>query len=436
MSKLRMTLTRLRLSLVEAILVYPLLLILAVYVIEISPYLLLGAVALSVLGGRICGARLRREAAQFTSASVPLLICLILAVLPIPLSIGQLVCVFILLVIAGGWGVHLELRVLPNSRTQTLAALFWLVAGVVLYQISFASEPLEAYRFSIYLFAVLSLAFMLLRWNTGRIRESQGLSGSEEMPTNPLLYANRGLTTLLMVLILGVGLILPLSNPLAGLFSQGSEDSIEFRTEPKKNSDISSRCVILYEQLKQKADREGKEVSYDDLPPECQFIVPDSGNPADEGHGWIVGVMALCVVLAILAVLYYILRVLYILFADWLPEWLKKLLANLRITAGLVRPDDEQAYLDTTEKVKQSRKKKRFFVSFAEPEAGPRRDYFRLVRSAVRKGYSFRPWLTPSETGREIADESDFREMDRTQVEEVIERYNRVRYDETQGRKQ
>lgn len=427
--------TALRSALGETLPIYPLLLILSVYVIEVSPLLLWAAFGLGVFGGGIAAERMRREPAYLASAALPVLLVVTIAALqPAKLALGQVFCLLIVLLIAGGRGVYREFRIPPSSRAETLAASAWLAAGIIVYRLSFVLPfGLSEYRFSVYLSCALTLALILLRRNTHRVRESQGLSASEEMPANRLLYANRGFVAVLLLLIVGAGLLFPSTNPFGNLSrKQEPQDVPVFADRPASPRDPATECLILYEKERDQAEREGRPVSLDDLPPQCQQDYADAGNEGDGGnYGWVDWVVAAGVAAALLATAYYVLRILFVVFGEWLPDWLKRLLANLRITAGIRTKEEEQAYLDETEKIRTHRSKSPpVRVSFAVPEKGPRRDYFLLIREAIRKGYLFRPWLTPSETGRELAAKPAYRELDEAQVEQVIERYNQTRYAE------
>lgn len=427
--------TALRSAFGETLPVYPLLLILSVYVIEISPLLLWAAFGLSVLGGGVAAARLRREPAYLVSAALPILLVAAIAIALPALAAGQVFCLLILLLIAGGRGVYREFRVPPSSRAETLAASAWLAAGIAVYRLSFAFPlALSEYRFSVYVSCALTLALILLRRNTHRVRESQGLSASEEMPANRLLYANRGFVAVLLLLIVGAGLLFPSTNPFGNLPRPQEPQGVPvFADRPAPPQDPVAECLILYEKERDQAEREGRTVSLDHLPPQCQQDYTDASREGDGGsYGWVDWVVAAGVAAALLATAYYALRILFVVFGEWLPDWLKRLLANLRITAGIDKRSEEDAYRDTTEII-GSRRSVRIQSGpsrFAEPESGPRRDYFRLVREAVRRGYVFRPWLTPNETGREIAAKPDIREWEEPQVNELVERYNRARYAE------
>ncbi|OWR28118.1 hypothetical protein CDO73_19750 [Saccharibacillus sp. O23] len=427
--------TALRSALGETLPIYPLLLILAVYVIEIPPVLLWAAFGLGVLGGGVAAKRLRREPAYPASAALPILLVAAIAASQPEFALGQIFCLLIVLLIAGSRGVYREFRIPPSSRAETLAASAWLAAGIVLYRLSFVLKlGLSEYRFSLYLSCALTLALILLRRNTHRVRESQGLSASEEMPANRLLYANRGFVAVLLLLIVGAGLLFPSNNPFGGLPRAQETQGVPVVADGSAPTrEPAVECLILYEKERDQAEQEGRPVSIDRLPPQCQQDYADAANERDDGsYKWIDWVVAISAAASIVPAAYYSLRFLFVVFGEWLPDWFKRLLANLRITAGIESREDEEAYRDTTEIIgsRRSGKVRSGLSRFAEPASGPRRDYFRLVREAVRRGYAFRPWLTPSETGRELAAQPAYRELDETQVEQVIERYNQTRYAE------
>lgn len=395
----------------DTALVYSLLLLFALYVFDLSPYLLAVLIGISLFAGGSAGYRFRTEAAYLAAMVFPVLSAALL--IAVGIMDGRGILLLILSGLAGARGVQQAGRASGSSR-ETLIVCCWLVTGFVVYGWALRGNLLSPYSFSVYIALTVVLLGLFLRWNELRVREAMGVYGDEEVPMNRLKRINAAFMvgfTLLVVLIGGatqLAAVLDWIVYLWRLLWSGTMDgqAIDSSMMPEDQRMEPEETVPSYEEL------EDQEIGW---------------------MRWIVWAVAGIILGSIGATLFFLFRWLYTILAEWLPDWLKRLLANLRITVRAIQDPEQIAYSDTTEKMQpRKRSQKRLSAKVAEPPDGPRREYFRLVQEAVRRGYVFRPWKTPSETAEDIASAPAYRSLDEAQVKELNERYNRSRYTESQ----
>lgn len=391
----------------DTALVYSLLLLLALYLFDLSPYLFALLIGVSLFGGGVTGYRLSTEAAYLTAMAFPVLSTALL--IAVGLMDGRGILLLILLGLAGARGVQQAGRASRNSK-ETLIVCCWLVIGFFIYGWALRESPLSPYSFSIYIALTVVLLGLFLRWNELRVREAMGVYGDEEVPMNRLKRINSAFMVGFMLLVLLIGgatqlaVVLDWIVDLWRLLWSGTTDGQAL--DPSRVT--------------------GDEMN------EPEELVPSYDELEDQDIGWLRWIMwgvAVIILASIGVTIFFLLRWLYTILAEWLPDWLKRLLANLRITVQAIQEPEQIAYADTTEKLEpRKRSSKRSSVKVAEPPDGPRREYFKLVQAAMRRGYVFRPWKTPTETGRDIEALIAADEENPGQVKQVIERYNDSRY--------
>lgn len=389
---------------------YPLILLLSLYVFELSPYLLAALFGLSLMAGSIAARRLEQQTAYLASAVIPTASVIMLSITSGSFGI-RILALLILLCAAGVRGISQENNSI-TGRWSTLIVFCWLLTGFAVYAVALRPGLLQPYAFSVYAACTVTVLAQLLHWNARRIREAMGLSREADIPPGHLLRMNRGFMAVLVLLILLIGGATQLSVILEWLYQLW--------------------VFLLYGSDRNYAP-EDLPIGGDAPPLEMEALYEDIEEESGEALSpWILYVIAGMILLAIGTTVFFLLRLAYKILSKWLPNWLKRLLENLRIAAKPLQRQDEEAYADTTEKLEakkdRSKKAKRDAYAAVEPPDEARREYFRLVRTAVGRGYKFRPWLTPKETAQEIADQPAYREQDADQIEELVERYNRSRY--------
>ncbi|MEJ8306844.1 hypothetical protein [Saccharibacillus sacchari] len=391
----------------DTALVYSLLLLLALYLFDLSPYLFALLIGISLFGGGITGYRFRTEAAYLTAMAFPVLSTALL--IAVGLMDGRGILLLVLLGVAGARGVRQAGRASRSSR-ETLIVCCWLVVGFVVYGWALRDGPLSPYSFSIYIALTVVLLGLFLRWNELRVREAMGIYGEEDIPMNRLKRMNTAFMVGFILLVVLIGGATQLAAVLDG--------------------------VVYLWRLLWRGTTDGQTVDLSMLPQDERLepgeVVPSYDELEDQDIGWMrwmVWVVAAIILASIGATLFFLFRWLYTVLAEWLPDWLKRLLANLRITVRAIQEPEQIAYADTTEKLEpRKRVQKRSSVKIAEPPDGPRREYFKLVQAAIHRGYVFRPWKTPTETGRDIEALLAADEENSGQVEQVVKRYNDSRY--------
>ncbi|CAM4382107.1 DUF4129 domain-containing protein [Saccharibacillus endophyticus] len=398
----------------DTALVYSLLLLLALYVFDLSPYLLAVLIGISVFAGGAAGYRLRTEAAYLAAMAFPVLSAALL--IAVGLMDGRGILLLVVLGLAGARGVQQAGRA-SRDRKETLIVCCWLVVGAFVYAWTLQHTLLSPYSLSVYIALTVALLGLFLRWNELRVREAMGVYRDEEVPMNRLKRFNAVFMIGFMLLVLLIGgatqlaVVLDWIVHLWRLLWSGTTDGQTIEPPMSTGDEFA----------------EPEETPSD-----------DENEMEDQEVGWMRwiawGVAA--IVLAVIgATLFFLLRWLYTILAEWLPDWLKRLLENLRITVRAIQEPEQVAYADTTEKLEpRKRSRKRSSAKVDEPPDGPRREYFKLVQAAIRRGYVFRPWKTPTETGREIEALIAADPENSARVEDVVERYNHSRYKQENNR--
>ncbi|MCQ4086846.1 DUF4129 domain-containing protein [Saccharibacillus sp. JS10] len=395
-------------SIRDTALIYAACVLLAMYIFDMSPYLLAGMIGASLFCGMIGGYRLQTDPAYGVAMVFPMLFTVGMFIVG---GLGfRSVFLFAVLAFAGVRGVQQAGRASITQRKQTWMFYSWLLVGAVIYIRSLQSEFLLPYSFSIYIACIVILIFLFMSWNDRKVREASGIYGDEEAPVTTLKKINRFWVSgfiLLMVLIGGatqLSVILDGIVKLWRLLWGGSVGGGERRgsAKPDLNS-IAPPDMMPYEDMTNNQDSVW-----------VQVII------------WI----ALCIIgVAVAVVIFFLLRALYRILSQWFPEWLRRLLERLRISARPIQKSKLIGYADTTEKLEPRKKAvKTKTVPITKPPEGARLEYFKMVQEAVRRGYKFRPWKTPSETGREIADQPTYRDLETSQVNTLTEAYNKDRY--------
>ena len=397
----------------DTALVYSLLLLLAVYVFDLSPYLLAVLIGISVFAGGAAGYRLRTEAAYLAATAFPVLSSALL--IAAGLVDGRGILLLIVLGLGGARGVQRAGRA-SRDRKETLIVCCWLVAGVFVYAWTLQRALLSPYSLSVYIALTVVMLGLFLRWNELRVREAMGVYGDEEVPMNRLKRFNAVFMIGFMLLVLLIGgatqlaVVLDWIVHLWRLLWSGTLDGQAIEPPMPTGDEFA----------------------------EPEETVPPQDELEDQEVGWMHWIawgVAAIVLASIGTILFFLLRWLYTILAEWLPDWLKRLLENLRITVRAIQEPEQVAYADTTEKLEpRKRSRKRSFAKVDEPPDGPRREYFKLVQAAIRRGYVFRPWKTPTETGREIEAFLAADQENPARVEDVVERYNHSRYKQENNR--
>ncbi|CAM3398907.1 MULTISPECIES: DUF4129 domain-containing protein [Saccharibacillus] len=394
----------------DTALFYPLLLLLSLYVFDLSPYVLAGLFGLCLMAGAAAAGILGGQRAYAAALVLPLVPALLVLAWSAWLGL-RIVPLLLLLCAAGVRGVY-RLNGAVSGRRDTPLVFAGLLGGIVVYTAALRPGLLEPYAFSVYTACTVTLLVQLLRWNERRVREAMGLSQEADLPSGQLLRMNRSFMAALLLSIVLIGGATQLSVVLEWLYRFW--------------------LFLLYGGVDLDYVPEPPPIPADPASPDAEVIY-DLENEAEAGLGldrWIIYGVALIALLSIGTAVFFLLRLLHEVLSEWLPDWLKRLLQNLRIAAKPLRTADGEAYADTTEKLggKPSSGRAASGRAASEPSDPNRRAYFRLVRAAIERGYAFRPWLTPSETAKEIADKPAYREQNAEQVQELVERYNRSRY--------
>ncbi|GGN92413.1 DUF4129 domain-containing protein [Saccharibacillus kuerlensis] len=392
----------------QTALFYPVLLLISMYILDVSPFIITAFFGLSVFAGSIAGQRLSKEKAHLAAVIFPALLAVLMAVL-VSMD-GRIIFLLALLIAAGTRGVYQMIRA-SEGRWETLLVGCSLIGAFALYTWALKPGILQPYAFSVYAAGTATLAVLLLRRNTKKVREALGLSDSEEIPSGRLLMINRGFMAVLLTVIIIIGGVTQFSVVLEWLYRLWQQilgfdfDSGTLPSEPPPESSGLSEA----------------------------YIIPEEGED-DQGEAgwerWVIWGVAGIFSLAAATAIFMLLRWLYAILFERFPAWLKRLLANWRIAARPLQQPEQIAYADTTEKLDVGARKKvrRTTSKSLEPPEGPRRAYFRLVREAGKRGYQFKPGLTPAETGRDIADSPFAQEPDSQQLDKLIEQYNETRY--------
>jgi len=395
-------------SIRDTALIYSIGALLAVYLFDMSPYLLAVMIGISLFIAVIGGYRLQTDPAYGVAMVVPALFAVGMFIVG---GLGfRSVLLLLVLALAGARGVQQAGRATLDYRKQTWMFYSGLIVGGAIYLRSLQSESLALYSFSIYMACIFILIFLFISWNDRRVREASGIYGDEEVPTTMLKKINRVWVTgfiLLMVLIGGAAQVSVIWKGILRLWRLlwgGSVDGGERRGSAKPD--------------------------VDSFVPQEKMPYEDTDKYQDSAWVQVILWIALGIIaVAVAVVVFFLLRALYRILSRWLPGWLKRLLEKLHIASRPLQKSEPIGYADTTEKLEPRKKSaKTQSAPMIRPPDGVRLEYIKMVQEAVRRGYKFRPWKTPSETGREIAEQPSYRDLEASQVNTLTEAYNEDRY--------
>ncbi|MDO3408754.1 hypothetical protein QWJ34_03140 [Saccharibacillus sp. CPCC 101409] len=412
----------------ETAFAYPLLVLFALFVVELSPYYAAALFALGLLGGGTAGLYVKRGGAYALALSASIVLT---AAIGISGGMGsRAIPLFALLAVAACRGVYREFSPAASGRLSTLWAVLGLCAALGVYFLALRHGLVRPYAFSILVGALTALFALMLRWNAARVRDTLGIGADDPIPSGRLLRVNLVFMAGLLLLILIVGGATQIASVLEWLYRVWAYllggDVGGTRTPPP---DVPIDTTPVLKEYCSQPVHNTEEFKRLCSPP------GDESN-SDWGRA-VIWIVAGAAGLVVLAVVYAVLNLLYGILADWLPGWLKRFLEMLRLVRPPAEQEGRETYIDTTEKLtgRPERAARSVRRAYAEPEDAPRRAYWRLVREAIARGYKFRPQLTPAETGREIAGNPDYAERGEEEIHRVIEGYNRSRYDNESDRR-
>ncbi|ANS75614.1 hypothetical protein AWM70_14260 [Paenibacillus yonginensis] len=405
-------------SLLEAGSVYPFIVLLTAFALHLPPLMFLLAVWIAHAAGVLLGTARSRGDLGRSRLGTPLLIAAVLLVpaaviglrLPAVLAAAALLAAAVRGLVAGRkqWPAFAPLR-LP---------LIGLAAALVVYITAGRVAVLEPHRTSLYIVAMLVLFMLLLRWNGERVYYASHAQETDLPLFRRILAANRSLTWLVIVFIAVLGgwkglgsLLLLLRDGLRTLFSYLESDAPP--PEPPAMPAEPAQMPNL--------------PGMDEGPVKHPLWLQIAGYV----------VLALAGLVAAVLLGYGIYR----LIRRWLPERIRRLLRGLAYRLGLLRSirqvsPEAADFVDEVEKIDRLhngsrgiRGIRRLWKSSGDVgEDDPRRVYENLIRRAVRKGYAFRSSRTPSENGITMTSDSSWTELSAEEVENIISRYNAVRY--------
>ncbi|AWB44147.1 hypothetical protein DCC85_07880 [Paenibacillus sp. CAA11] len=382
---------------------YPLLLILSIFMLEISPYFTALLVFISSMFGAWVGYRISGGRAQ----AIALLPALILGGLCyMPGYLGGRAVVIILILCAFSWHSFGTVRKPFSLQAEKLLSTLGIVCSLVVYIYSQRSEVLQPFSLSVFIAGVVTLSAVLLSMNDWKVKQAAGVRAEEKVPFSGIVLMNRSLTLIFIGLIVVLGAFKQIPSLIKGLIYLlfGWTDFV-WGYDPVPPNEYNFHYLEL------------EPMQYDLSDPtevhKLQWI----------SKAWMVVSSILVLLLA-----YFVLRLLYSLLRKWLPSWLKSLLERLKLGGMIKEPETDPGYHDELERIAKTRRKRRGTRGYQEPEHVVRRNYQRLVQSAMKKGYDYRPGYTPNENGRQIAGRLEYTELSENEVRNLIQDYNEVRY--------
>ncbi|WP_136607351.1 hypothetical protein [Paenibacillus dokdonensis] len=406
--RLRRSLAVLGNSLLETAAVFPYLLLYMVYAMQASPWWLLPVMWLLHALGTMIG--IRQAGGRKAVLATALLIAA--ALLPLAaLGLRAAILAVLLLLLADIRGLIVGRKQLWRL-VQLNLPLGGLAASLIVYGVSSRVPAIEPYRTSLYLLSLFTLFAVLLRWNGDRVREASNAQQTDRMLLRRILSRNRWMTWLTIAVI-----------ALLSLWNGLNEGFAYFR---HWLSGIFNGLDQGEQQVTPEQPQMGQQGPLD-LPPPSQ-------SPK-----WLHIMGQIFLILLIVAVAVALLLLLYRLVRRWLPqrfrEWIARMAQRLRLLREVrSAPTDQGDYVDEVEKIDRVNKRpgrlwrRRKEGAAAVKDGDPRRAYESLIRSAVKRGYKFRPSLTPSENGAALNAKGDYTHLPAQDVGQVIHRYNQVRY--------
>ncbi|MCJ8012906.1 hypothetical protein MUG84_14305 [Paenibacillus sp. KQZ6P-2] len=397
-------------SLLETAACYPFILLYMVYAMQAAPWWLLPLIWVLHAAGTMIG--LRQAAGRKEGVATALLLAA--ALLPLAaLDLRSAIFAVIVLLLADIRGLIVGRKDLWRYIQLNLP-LAGLAGSLIVYSVSSKVEAIEPYRFSLYFVSIFTLFTVLLRWNGDRVREASNAQETDQVQLRRILSRNRWMTWLTIAVIA----LLSLWNGLnAGL------------------AYVKRWLAGILNGL----GGDGQPKTPEQLPPAQQGL-PELPPPS-EPPKWQHIVSQIVFVLLVAAVAVALLLLLYRLLRRWLPQslraWLERMAQRLRLMREIRRVVTDQGdYVDEVEKIERVNKRparlrwRRKDGAAARMDGDPRRAYEILIRSAVKKGFNFKPSLTPSENGIALTSKGDYAGMPGQDVSQVINRYNQARYDD------
>lgn len=405
----RRLLTVLGHSVLEAAACYPFVLLYMLYAMQAAPWWLLPLIVLLHAGGTLIGIRQARG----SKMPVPAALLFAAALLPLAgLGLRHAIPAVALLLLADFRGLIVGRKELWRIMQLNLP-LAGLAASLITYAVSSRVEEIEPFRIPLYLLSVLTLVALLVRWNGDRVREASNAQETDRLLLRRILSRNRWMTWMTIAFMLILSLWNGLGQGLA-YFRRWLAGML--------NGLIGSEPPELTEQ-----------------PPQAPQQGPLELPPASPSPRWAQIVSQIVFVLLVTAVAAALLLLLYRLLRRWLPERLRAWLARIAQRFRLLREVrssavDQGDYVDEVEKIERVPKRqgrlrrRRKDGAAAAGDGDPRRAYENLIRAAIKRGYKFRPSLTPTENGKAISAKADYTGLPVQDVEQVIGSYNHIRY--------
>lgn len=295
------------------------------------------------------------------------------------------------------------LRLIP--RDYVLGLMYYFFGSVIF---SFKTE-FDAYRTLMLLCGLFTLVVTLFQTNKSNVNR-ETLSGAVKPLVEPTVRRHNrifvGLTAVVSVLIV-------LSYQLQAIFGAIGDSIVEmFRHLPKGGKEAPPPA----------ANQDAAQ-----LPPELM------AKPSKTMPHWVDIVLYVIVGLVVCFLLYLLLRQL-----KHLPSWLRTLQSKLKDLFSRDKGSSTKGYVDQVERIRKSRKLNELFrgrpkeprvrwKDLKDNESRIRYLYRRWIGSSVRKGYTFRPHLTPLEVAAELQSMGG-EKVDSVSISELVHAYQQVRY--------
>lgn len=396
-------------SLLETAACYPFLLLYMAFAMDLVPGWLLPLIWLLHAAGTLTGIRQARGG----KALLPAAALIAAALIPLAatgLRAGVLAALVSFIAVFRGLVVGRKELWREIDLKLPLAGLG---AALIVYGFSSRVGALEPYRISLYFMSLFTLFAVLLRWNGDRVRDASNAQETDRQLLRRIVARNRRMTWLTIAVIA----LLSLWNGLG----EGLAYARRWLAEWLRGLGGGEKPQAVQE-------------------PPAQPQQPDLGlPPASPTPHWVQVASQLLFYLLAAAVALVLLFLLYRLLRRWLPEslraWLARLAQRLRLMREIRRTTlDEGDYVDEVEKIEPVQKRpgrrwrRRNDDAAGAGSGDPRRAYANLIRRAVKQGYAFRSSLTPSENADLISAKTEYTNLAPHEVEQVVRRYNQVRY--------
>ncbi|REE80111.1 uncharacterized protein DUF4129 [Paenibacillus taihuensis] len=295
------------------------------------------------------------------------------------------------------------LRLIP--RDFVLGLMYYFFCSVVF---SFKPE-FDTYRTLMLICGLFTLVVTLFQTNKSNVNR-ETLSGAVKPLVEPTVRRHNrifvGITAVISVLIV-------LSYQLQAIFGALGHSIAEmFRNLPKGGNESAPQTG-------------GQEAPA--IPPELM------NKPAKTMPHWVDIALYVIVGIVVCFLLWLVMRQL-----KHLPEWLRNLQLKLKDLFSRDKGSSSKGYVDQVERIHKSRKLSELWrgrskeprvrwKDLKDNESRVRYLYRRWIGSGVRKGYTFRPHLTPIEVAAEIQSQGLIN-ADASASSELVQAYQQVRY--------